>query len=454
MNRKVLIVEDNDALRRQLTWALPNDMECFEAKDRDSALMILQDVKIDLIILDLHLPPEVETAKEGREIFERAKKLADPPIVIVITGDEDKSLAFELIEEGVFDYIFKPIDPGDFSVLVKRAVERKALEEELKALRREMLSREEGISLIGESREIKQVFSMIEKVAPTDLEVLIIGESGTGKELVARAIHRLSRRKRGPFIPVDCGAIPQTLAESELFGHEKGAFTGATTQKPGRFEMAHRGTLFLDEIGNLPLELQAKLLRVIEEKVILHVGGKKFIPVDARLISASNRDLREAIESGQFRGDLYFRLNTFTIVIPPLRERKDDILILARHFLQIANQTFRKSTFLSQESEEALLKYHWPGNVRELKHVIEQAVILCEGEKIAPNILFPPKRGLSRKKHFPLNFKEEINSYEKELIELALKEAKGNRKKAAELLSIDSYQLKYLIKKHGIKVTS
>lgn len=450
MIRNLLIVEDNEALRRQISWSIPEDIRVFEAGDEKSALKVLLNERIDLLLLDLHLPPETKSAQVGKRLFYRAKSLTDPPLVIVITGDEDKKLALELIEEGVFDYLFKPVDADELKVMIKRALERKTLQDELRSLKREIILRGEGESLIGESSSMKKVFSQIEKVAPTDMEVLIVGESGTGKELVARAIHRLSKRKRGPFIPVDCGAIPENLAESELFGHEKGAFTGALSKKLGRFELASGGTLFLDEIANLSLDAQAKLLRFLEERVIFRIGGKTPIPVDTRVISATNRSLKEEMEKATFREDLFFRINAFVIEMPPLRERGEDTLILAKYFLERAQRVFKKKARLKKEARDLLLQYPWPGNVRELKHTIERTLLLCEGDEIGPEDLFPKVGREESENSFPLDLKEKVSRFEKTLVERALKEAQGDRKKAAEILSIDLHQLKYLLKKHNI----
>jgi two-component system NtrC family response regulator len=452
MKYKILIVEDNEALRRQLKWTIGGNYTILEAEDRDSAFLRLRE-RPDIVLLDLHLPPEPESPKCGIEVFERMKSLTHPSLVIVITGDEDRQLAYRLIEEGVFDYLIKPIDFDELNVILKRALSRIQLEREISLLRRELLSGMRYEDLIGKSPEMKRIFDEIERVAPTDANILILGESGTGKELVARAIHRRSKRRKNPFIPVDCAAIPENLIESELFGYEKGAFTGASKSKPGRFELADGGTLFFDEVGNLPLSTQVKLLRFLQEREIFRLGGKNPIKLDVRVVAASNQNLEELCEKKLFREDLFFRLNTITIKIPPLRERREDIPLLAEHFLRKYSKLYGKG--IKSFSEKALLlllEYEWPGNVRELEHTVERAVVLSSGSWIKPEDIEFTKLKTQREERLslPIDLKETLSNLEREMVEKALKEAGGNREKASELLKIDLHQLKYLIKKYKI----
>jgi len=452
MKEKILIVEDNEALRKQIKWCLPEELEVYEAGDGRSALLLLEQEEIDLLLLDLHLPPELDSPDVGKEVFYKANLLPSPPIVIILTGDEDRRLSLELVEQGVFDYILKPIDPRELSIIIKRALERKRLEDEIRAIRAEMLSFTGFGELIGDSPAMREVFEKIRKVATTDLTVLLLGESGTGKELVAREIHRLSKRRKGAFVPVDCGAIPENLLESELFGYEKGAFTGASTSKPGRFELAQGGTLFLDEIGNLSLEAQSKLLRVLEDKSIYRLGSTKPKRIDVRLISASNRELKKEVESGKFREDLFYRLNAFVIRLPPLRERGNDIILLAEYFLHKAQKEYgKKKINISEEAKEALLNYPWPGNVRELQNVIERAVLLTEKDTLDSKDIFVEETERKQTFTFPVDLRREVSKLEENLLRKALDFSNGDRKKASQLLGIDLHQLKYLLKKYNIK---
>lgn len=445
---KILIVEDNEALRKQIKWAIEGNFELIEAGDRDEALKGLKE-KPDIVLLDLHLPPDVGSINCGLDILGEIERMGDPPQVIVITAERNKQLAFELVERGVFDYLEKPIDPDELNFVIKRALYRRSLEQEIKNLRRELISGTGFENLIGKSEKMLKIYEKIEKVAPTDANVLILGESGTGKELVARAIHKRSKRRGNPFVPVDLSAIPENLMESELFGYEKGAFTGAMRSKPGRLEEANGGTIFFDEIGNLSLPIQAKLLRFLEDREIRRLGGKRSIKLDVRIISATNRNLEEMMKREEFREDLYYRLKTVVIELPPLRERREDIETLALHFLKKYSSLYGKKMIgIDGRAMEMLLNYEWPGNVRELEHTIENAVVLSSGNILSENDI--KLGGGISETVVPVDLKDALREMEKKYVEEALKKAKGDRKKASELLGIDIHQLKYLIKKHKI----
>ena len=375
----ILLVEDKDSLRAMLRLALETQgHEVIEARDLPEAIAALKTGRPGLVLSDLRL-----TEGDGFGVLRAAKEL-DPDLpVIVMTAYGSIQDAVSAMKEGALDFLAKPVDPDHLLLLVERALVQRRLVAENLLLREEVAQRRGAPQIIGEDARLKAVLASLHRAAASDATVLIEGESGTGKELFARAVHALSPRADGPFVAINCAAIPETLLETELFGHEKGAFTGAAQRKPGKFELANRGTLFLDEIGDLPLTLQAKILRALEEKQFERVGGTQLLTVDVRVVAATNRNLKQAVAARQYREDLYFRLSVFPITVPPLRDRPGDIPLLARYFVERFCRELRKKTLvLASDAIDALTVYHWRGNVRELQNCIERAVILTDGESI------------------------------------------------------------------------
>ncbi len=377
----ILIVEDKDSLRAMLRHALEaQGHDVVEAVDEAEATRLLSEVQPGLVLSDLRLP-----VGDGFGVL-RAAKDFDPELpVIVMTAYGSIQDAVSAMKAGAMDFLAKPVDPDHLMLLVERSLAQRRMASEIILLKEELASRNGAPRIIGEDPSLKKVVANLQRAAGSDTTVLLQGESGTGKELFARALHALSARADGPFVAINCAAIPEGLLESELFGHEKGAFTGAHARKPGRFERAHRGTLFLDEIGELPLALQAKILRAIEERRFERVGGNVLLQVDVRIVAATNRNLKVAIGARQFREDLYFRLSVFPVDIPPLRERKGDIEILTRHFIDRYRRELNKPPLLLlSQSLAALQAYGWPGNVRELQNCIERAVLLADSDALHP----------------------------------------------------------------------
>ncbi len=379
----ILLVEDKDSLRAMLRRSLEAQGHVVvEATDQPGATSAIQQTRPDLVISDLRLP-----VGDGFGVLRAAKEI-DPDLpVIVMTAYGSIQDAVAAMKEGALDFLAKPIDPDHLALLVDRALAQRRMATENLLLKEELAVRLGAPRMVGESAALKQVIVAVQRAAPSDATVLVEGESGTGKELVARALHALGPRSGRPFVAINCAAIPETLLEAELFGHEKGAFTGAMARKPGKFEMAHRGTLFLDEVGDLPMTLQAKILRALESQTFERLGGVAPVHVDVRLVAASNRNLRAMVAARQFREDLFFRLSVFPIVVPPLRDRREDIPILARHFLDRVGRDVKKRVTLSDAAVQALQRYDWPGNIRELQNCIERAVILASGDTILPGHL-------------------------------------------------------------------
>lgn len=380
----ILLVEDKDSLRTMLRLALETQgYAVIEARDETEARSLLGQSLPSVVLSDLRLP-----AGDGFGVL-RAAKDADPDLpVIVMTAYGSIQDAVSAMKDGALDFLAKPVDPDHLLLLVERALAQRRLLSEYNLLKEEAAKRRGLPAIIGESAVLRQTMQSVQRAAGSDTTVLLEGESGTGKELFARALHALSERANGPFIAINCAAIPDTLLEAELFGYEKGAFTGASQRKPGRFELAQRGTLFLDEVGELPLALQAKLLRAIETKRFERLGGTSTIQVDVRLVAATNRGLRQAVAARQFREDLYFRLSVFPVTIPPLRDRREDIPLLARHFVErTCGELGRKTLSLNDRTMDLLAAHSWPGNVRELQNALERAVILAEGDTIQPGHL-------------------------------------------------------------------
>ena len=449
MNKpKLLIVEDDEDLRTQMKWALTQDYEVFLAEDRSSALEVLKMERPAVVTLDLGLPPRPEGVEEGFLALGEMLELNPLTKVIIITGQGEKDNALKAIGLGAYDFFSKPIQIDELKVVLRRAFHLVQLEHENRELQQRL--REEGFEgMLGASTQVQEVFSSIRKVATTDVSVLIVGESGTGKELVARAIHRQSSRKEFPFVVINCGAIPENLLESELFGHEKGSFTGAHIQRKGRFETAQGGTLFLDEIGELPLSLQVKLLRFLQEQKIERIGGREEIPIDARVLAATNRDLKQALNDGKFREDLYYRLGVVTIILPPLREREEDILVLAMALLQrYSDENKKKITGFTKPAIRAIETHNWPGNIRELENRIKRAVIMAEGSKIAPEDL---ELVSPFKKYEGHGLREARESLERDFIERAIARNKGNITQVASELGLSRPTLYELMEKLGMK---
>ena len=447
---KILIVDDDETICSQMRWALTRDYEVLEAGDRLSALKIMDSGHPSVVLLDLGLPPRPRDATEGLQALCEILGKDSTIKVIMVTGNTERGNALKAIELGAFDFFTKPPVMDEVRIVVKRALKMLELEQENRALKKEVEA--EGMSgLLGSSLPMQEVFETIRKVAVIDVPILILGESGTGKELVAKALHRLSNRRGGPFVVINCGAIPENLLESELFGHEKGAFTGADTRRQGRIEYAEGGTLFLDEIGELSLSLQVKLLRFLQEYIIERVGGREPIPLDVRVVAATNKDLEQAVDAGQFREDLYFRLGVVTIPMPPLRERGDDVYLLSRAFLHHYKRDFKKEIKgFSEDAINALAEHRWPGNVRELENKIKRAVVMTEGEMITSKDL--DLQGAVGLGSPPLSLKEARDKLEKEFIQKALLRHGGIVVRAAEELGITRQTLADLIKKYGILI--
>ncbi len=384
---KILIVDDEEGIRSQIKWAFANDYTLYQAADYSEALKLAKAEKPDVVTLDIALTALADDLSGIKLLKEFL--LIDPYMkIIMVTGNEEKAAALESVKLGAYDYYQKPIDLDELRLIVKRALALRHLEMENYELASKLEKKQKFHDIIGSSKKMLEVFKLIEAVSKSDYSVLITGESGTGKELAAKAVHSLSERWEKPFIAINCGAIPENLLESELFGHEKGAFTDAVAMKKGKFEYAHEGTLFLDEIGDLPLSLQVKLLRFLQDQKIERVGGKELIDLNVRVITATNADLSESVKNRHFREDLYYRLSVITILMPPLRERGEDVVLLARVFLERFAEENKKSGLTFTPGAIAFLQdYKWPGNVRELENRIKRAVILAADKKIKPEDL-------------------------------------------------------------------
>ncbi len=455
--QRILVVDDELSMREFLEIMLKKEGYQVEtAVGGEDALVLLDNHSYHLIICDMMMP-----RVDGMQVLKRAKSLDRDTPVIMVTAFASTENAVQAMKIGAYDYITKPFKVDEITLTISKALEKARLLRENVLLRKELKSKYEFQNIVGNSEPMLEVFDIIRRVAPGRSNVLVSGESGTGKELVAKAIHFLSLRKDSHFITVNCGAIPGELMESELFGHRKGAFTGAYQHKRGLFEAAHKGTIFLDEIGELPPAIQVKLLRVIQDKTFKAVGGLEDISVDVRVIAATNRDLEQAVREGQFREDLFYRLNVIPIHIPPLRERKEDIAQLAKHFLEIYSKEIGKPIRkLAAETEKALSGYDYPGNVRELENAIERAVSLEQSEIILPEslpefILLPKtQKGLIPRLEFPpsgIQLDDALGQVEKQLITEALKRSDGVKKDAAALLGISFRSFRYRLEKLGLE---
>jgi DNA-binding NtrC family response regulator len=450
---KILIVDDEKGMRDLLYKVLKKEgYEIYLAEDGEQGYEMALEVSPDVIIADLDMP-----VMNGIDMIKKIKSFDPNATIIIVTAYASIESAIEALKLGAYDYIIKPFKNEEIRLTVSKAMERIMLINENLYLKKEIDNSIFFPGVIGKSEKMKKVIDLIEAVAKTDSIVLIEGESGTGKELVARAIHQNSNRKEGPFIVLNCGALAEGVLESELFGHEKGSFSGAIMQRKGRFELAHKGSLFIDEIGELPLSAQTRLLRVLQEKEFERVGGNFPIKVDVRIIAATNKNLEKEVKEHKFREDLYYRLNVFKIVLPPLRERIEDIPELTKHFIDKFNKQMNKNVKgLSDDAMKMLKNYHWPGNIRELQNIIERAIVLCKGEYITPKEL-PDNLTLTMTTsilNYELKEGEDLESVidriEKEFILRALKKAGYSQTKTAEILGIKRTTLRYKLEKHGL----
>jgi two-component system, NtrC family, response regulator len=448
MKPKVLIVDDDEAIRTQMKWALSQVYEIFFAEDRKGALEALKATSPAVTLLDLGLPPHPNQCDEGLAALSDLLALDSTAKVIVISGQGEKQNALQAVGAGAYDFLCKPVEMDELKLLLQRCVQVVELEREYRELQKSQRP-ETFENMLGTSPQMQAVFAFIRKVAGTNVPVLLLGESGTGKEMAAAAIHRRSARKNGPFVAINCNAIPENLLESELFGHEKGAFTGAHIQRKGLLETASGGTLFLDEIGELPPAIQVKLLRFLQEQRLQRVGGRQEIQVDTRLVAATNADLKQIIGNGKFREDLYFRLAVVTIRLLPLRERGEDIVVLAREFLQrYAAAEDRSKLVFAPDAMRALAHYSWPGNVRELQNRVKRAVIMASGSRVTAKDLElqqSPDVGSSA-----ATLKEAREQVEREMVQQALKRNSGKITSAAAELGISRPTLYELMEKLGI----
>jgi len=448
LHPKLLIVEDDESICTQMKWALAQNYEIFIAGNREEAIAILRRERPSLITLDLGLPPLPMDVKEGflslTEMIE-----FDPTVkVVAITGQGEKENALKAISQGAYDFFSKPIQLEELRVVLNRAAYVSRLEQDYRALEQQRQMDRSFEGMLGTSPQMQSVFTAIAKVAASDVPVLITGESGTGKEIAARAIHSRSSRSRGPFVVINCGAIPETLLESELFGHEKGSFTGAHIRRQGRVEKAQGGSLFLDEIGDLPLALQVKLLRFLQEQKIERIGGREEIFVDGRVLAATNRDLNQDMKTGRFREDLFYRLGVVTIALPPLREREGDIMFIARILLQrFAHENRKRITGFSAQALRALERHPWEGNIRELENRIKRAVVMADEQKISPEDLDLSARSVG---YMGKTLKEARDALDREFIDRALIKYKGNVSKAAEDLGVSRPTLYEMMVKLGV----
>ena len=448
--KKLLVVEDDPGLQSALRWAF-DDFEVVAAEDRDGAIAELRRHEPQVVTLDLGLPPDAGGATEGLATLQQILAMAPQTKVIVVTGNSDRDNAVKAIGLGAWMFCQKPVDPQLLGFIVERAYRLHELEMENRALSRG--ASQAGLNgIIATSPQMLQVCRTIEKVAPTDVTTLLLGESGTGKELLARALHDLSPRAAKNWVALNCAAIPETLLESELFGYEKGAFTGASKQTRGNIEYADGGTLFLDEVGDLPMSLQAKLLRFLQERVIVRVGGRSEIPVDVRVVCATHQNLEQRIAEGLFREDLYYRISEVTVRIPALRERDGEAVVIANHLLDSQARRHNKPGLaFTREAQAAISAYPWPGNVRELENRVKRAVIMAEGRQITPEglELRPAEEG---EEPLPFNLREVRDTAESRALLRALHHVGGNVSQAAELLGITRPTFYALVKKHQIKL--
>lgn len=462
----VLIVDDQASIRRQLASVLEDDYNVIQASSRKDALIAVGNGGVHVVICDLHMPPNEDDITEGLGVLEGVRELDSRIPVIVVTGDDSRNAAMEVAKRSAYAPLPKPFTPVEIEIMVRNAAQSHQLHNEIQLLQDELRRlREVESGVVGSTPALKRILDQAKSVAETSATVLITGESGTGKEVLARHIHKISPRADEPFIACNIAALPETLVESELFGHEKGAFTGANSRRQGRFELADKGTLFLDEIGELTPAMQVKLLRVLQERQFERLGGKDLLTVDIRVIAATNRNLEDMVENGQFRADLYYRLNIVNLELPPLRGRQEDIPILASHFVKKAAEKHGKAApILSQEFESRLSQYRWPGNIRELENVMERAVVISTGKELLVDSLPTKFKELSASTgeapsddsrstlklingELPpeLSFESAITDYKRELVRQALRECHNSRSEAAQRLKISRQYLHKMI---------
>ncbi len=449
MKNKILVADDEYGIREFMFELFKDDYQVLLAENGEEAIDVLNRENPEVALLDVRMPK-----KTGLDVLNYMSENGKGTIAIIITADRDVSHAVDAMKLGAYDYIPKPLDYQKLSIIVRNAMEKKSLEQKLDILEKEVMPNIAFPNIIGQSKSMRAVFQQIENVTNNDITVLVNGESGTGKELIARAIHFSGNRAQKPFIPVDCASFPSTLIEAELFGYEKGAFTGATKATPGKFEMANGGTLFLDEISNITLEAQAKLLRVLQEKEFNRLGSSKNIQVDVRIVSASNKDLRAMIQRGEFREDLFYRLNVIPIDLPPLRERKEDLPMLMSHFLTKYNQLYHKKVEFENNAYQVMLNYAWPGNIRELENLTNRMVLSCSGDRITTQQLPPEIRQAPDVKGIGdqlLNQDMSLDSLESVFIRSVMERHESNISEAASVLGITRKTLYAKLDKYGIK---
>ena len=450
MKERILVVDDEQSHRTMLKAVLTKEgYDISEADDGISAVKAVESESFDLILMDIRM-----TDMDGIEAMGQIKKMSPSIPVIMMTAYASIKAAVEALKSGAYDYLTKPLDIDELKILIKKALEHYRLQEENVFLKERLADRFDFSKIIGKSRRMKELFENLSLIAPSDATILIYGESGTGKELVANAIHQNSPRAQKPFIKVSCAALPETLLESELFGHERGAFTGALARKAGRFQLADGGTLFLDEVNVMSATTQVKLLRVLQEREFEPLGSTKTIHVDIRLITATNKELEAEVKEGRFREDLFYRLNVVPIHLPPLRERKEDIPLLAEHFFRLYQEKNKKSIkgFLPK-TIDTLMRYDWPGNIRELENVIERAILLCRSEYITPKDLPPPLQGeeVGEQPIISIPSGMTLEQVERETIIQTLEETGGNRTQTAQILGISRKTLQNKLKEYGLE---
>jgi two-component system response regulator PilR (NtrC family) len=450
MNGSILIADDEDSIRESLTIVLEDEgYNCTAVKDGSEAIDAIDKASYDIIVTDLKMPDT-----NGIEVLEYALKHSSDTLTIIITAHGTIETAIQALRKGAADYILKPLEFDEVLIRIKNLLDQKSLAQENKYLR-EQIDKEYNFNhIIGESSAMKNVYKMVERVSQATSNVLVTGQSGTGKELVARAIHSNSDRSSKPFLAINCGAIPENLVESELFGHKKGSFTGANADKDGVFVAAHGGTVFLDEVAEIPLNLQVNLLRVLQEREVKPVGSNQMISFDTRIIAATNKDLEKEVEEGNFRDDLYYRLNVVEISLPPLEQRREDIPLLAHHFLQKYNKELKHNLKgITSDAMGAMMAYQWKGQVRELENVIERAVLLSDGDFLTINDLPESFKQSSDSESFKMDsdkLDEAIQVFEKHHIQSVLKRTEGNKSEAARLLGIDPSTLYRKMERLGV----
>ncbi len=439
----ILVVDDEEPFRRLLNKELTRKGYAVEvARDGNEALRLLHERSFDVVLLDVVMP-----GVDGLSLMKKLKEDSGAPAIIVLTGKATVETAVEAMKNGAYDYLTKPYKLDELAIIIDRAYEFSRLSVKSKLLEQELVRKESPFEFIGKSKQLQDILAMIQKAAPTDSPVFIQGESGTGKELIANTVWHFSTRKDAPFIALNCATLSENLIESEIFGHEKGAFTNAYQMKHGLVEVADKGTLFLDEIGEMPIGLQPKLLRFLDSGEFRRVGGNKTLRVDVRMIAATNKDLNSLIKTGTFREDLYYRLNVINVAIPPLRERKEDVVELSHHFLKkYAKKLSKPITEFTSEALDLLTGYNWPGNVRELENVVERAVILCESGRIGAEDLSISSYSAVAE----MSVNPSLEEMEKNYILRVLKQAGNNQSKASQLLGIDRKTLYLKLKKYGI----